>query len=175
MSFLPPQGEYRKWTKVNPKPVRFQGASPALCVGPNLAQIASPHVDKWITVYVNSVGRKEMLKPFPRQFPVGTVIIKEKMPAPSSTTAELLTVMRKRERGYDLEAGDWQYLVLDGKAEKVQAEGRLARCRNCHQEVAKQDHIFRNYYGPTASRQVPYPSLRFRQEILRLNRADGGP
>jgi hypothetical protein len=86
-----------------------------------------------------------MLKQKTPQFPVGSVIVKEKLPAESSTEPELLTVMIKRERGYNAESGDWEYMTADGKGEKVTARGKLETCNACHTEVKSNDYIFRSY------------------------------
>lgn len=76
-------------------------------------------------------------KLFPKlpSFPVGTVLVKEKFDNPKGTgTPELLTVMVKREKGYNPACYDWEFLVLNGKAERVLERGKLARCQSCHAE-----------------------------------------
>ncbi|WP_394796455.1 hypothetical protein [Armatimonas sp.] len=68
-------------------------------------------------------------------FPVGTVLVKEKFDNPKgSGTPELLTAMVKREKGYNPACYDWEFLVLDGKAERVLERGKLARCQSCHSD-----------------------------------------
>ncbi|WP_309718661.1 hypothetical protein [Armatimonas sp.] len=74
---------------------------------------------------------------FPKlpSFPVGTVLVKEKLDNPKGTgTPELLTAMVKREKGYNPACYDWEFLVLDGKAERILEHGKLARCQSCHAE-----------------------------------------
>ena len=71
----------------------------------------------------------------PAPFPVGTVFTKEKFDNPRGTgTPELLTAMVKREKGYNPSCYDWEFLVLDGKAERILERGKLARCQSCHQD-----------------------------------------
>lgn len=66
---------------------------------------------------------------------MGTVLVKEKFDNPKGIgTPELLTVMVKREKGYNPACYDWEFLVLDGKAERVLERGKLARCQSCHTE-----------------------------------------
>jgi hypothetical protein len=74
---------------------------------------------------------------FPKlpSFPVGTVLVKEKFDNPKGTgTPELLTAMVKREKGYNPACYDWEFLVLDGKTERILERGKLARCQGCHVE-----------------------------------------
>ena len=77
---------------------------------------------------------EEKLFPKLPSFPVGTVLVKEKFNNPKGTgTPELLTAMVKREKGYNPACYDWEFLVLDGKAERILERGKLARCQSCHQ------------------------------------------
>ncbi|WP_395144569.1 hypothetical protein [Armatimonas sp.] len=76
------------------------------------------------------------LPPFSKRllsFPIGTVLVKEKFDNPQGKgIPELLTVMVKREKGYNPACYDWEFLVLEGKAERVLERGKLARCQSCH-------------------------------------------
>ncbi len=94
----------------------------------------NPHFKRYAQVYVNPVGQRVLGAKAPR-FPVGTVLVKEKFDNPKGIgTPELLTVMVKREKGYNPACYDWEFLVLDGKAERVLERGKLARCQSCHTE-----------------------------------------
>jgi hypothetical protein len=66
----------------------------------------------------------------------------------------LLTVMYKREAGYDPEGGDWEYMVLDGLGKEVRSRGKLESCRTCHQAVADTDFVSRNYLPPDLRRKL---------------------
>ena len=84
------------------------------------------------------------------KFPVGSLIVKEKLAEPESMKPELLTVMHKRKKGYDTLGGDWEYLVYDGSGVSIQAHGRLKECHSCHKQWAKTgDYISRDYFTPT--------------------------
>jgi hypothetical protein len=144
---------YRQWAKVNPRPARMVRNAAQLCAPmsrfPRLdsakPQSDNPHLDKFITVYVNDRGRAAMLEQKTPQFPVGSVIVKEKLSAETSAEPELLTVMIRREAGYNPDSGDWEYLVTDGKGEKVTAQGKLETCNVCHTGVKDTGYIFRSY------------------------------
>ena len=131
---------YRQWTKVNPRPIEMFKTVAELCAAPTLhnradsakPQTDNPHFRKFITVYVNAMGRAAMLEQKTPHFPVGSIIVKEKLSAETSKDPELLTVMIKREAGYNQANGDWEYLVTDGTGEKVTARGKLENCAVCH-------------------------------------------
>jgi hypothetical protein len=140
---------YKAWTRVNPEPAVFHSKLAMLCALPTEAQLRRErenlHLNKFITVYVNDAGRRAMLEDLRPRFPVGSLIVKEKLPARDSTEPELLTAMYKREPGYDPEGGDWEYMVLDGRGEEVRARGKLESCRACHQDYPHTDFVARNY------------------------------
>ncbi len=52
---------YKQWTRVNPVPDVFHSQIAIQCVMPTVQQSqmekANPHRDKFITVYVNNIGR----------------------------------------------------------------------------------------------------------------------
>lgn len=140
---------YRRWTRVNPVPAVFHSQIAALCAAPTARQTrmeeGNPHRDKFITVYVNDAGRRAMMEEKLPRFPQGSIIVKEKLPGKDSSSPELLTVMIKREAGYNPENGDWEYMALDGAGKEVQARGRLESCQSCHMMVKDTDYVSRNY------------------------------
>lgn len=133
-----------------------------------------PHGKKWINVFVNSIGEEAMLTQKHPRFPQGTVIVKQKLaiPATKGKTAapakpaphqqpELLTVMIKREAGYDGANGDWEWMVTDGPGLKVVENGKLAACQGCHRPYAATDFVVRSYLPASvmeALRDAPTPN-----------------
>lgn len=142
----PSLGDYRKWHKVNPTPVRMGDQLVVLCAAPPPARTASIHAAKYITVYTNEIGRKAMSDPkMATAFPTGSIIVKEKLPSIDSRKAELLTVMVKREKGFAPDDGDWQYFVADPTG-KITARGKdVEACAKCHRDAAKTQFVFRTY------------------------------
>ena len=140
---------YKQWTRVNPVPAVFHSNIAIQCIAPTAKQtkmeVSNPHRDKFITVYVNDVGRHAMMREKVPRFPQGSVIVKEKLPSRDSSAPELLTVMIKRDPGYNPQNGDWEYVALDGSGKSVQARGRLESCQACHMMVKDTDYISRNY------------------------------
>jgi Cytochrome P460 len=141
--------DYKTWTKVNDKPHRVFSVISAQCSRPTPAQEESeaknPHNDKYINVYVNSLGKTEMMTKKRPQFPKGTVIVKEKLTTAESTTPELLTVMIKREKGFNSDNGDWEYMTVNGEATEVTAKGKLENCMACHAVEKSTDYVSRRY------------------------------
>ena len=137
---------YRGWSRVNTEPQLMPDRTAALCAAPSLpAASKNPHTNKYVTVYVNDIGRKAMTEELNPYFPEGSVIVKEKLPDKSSQTPELLTVMIKREKGFNPTSGDWEYMVVDGTGTTVQARGKLENCQSCHTGRSGTDYVFRTY------------------------------
>jgi hypothetical protein len=142
---------YRQWTRVNPTPVLFADPYAALCAATltmQLRNVPNLHKDRYITVYVNSVGSKAMMTQLRPAFPVGSVIVKEKRSAANAPNVELMTVMVKREKGYNPQSGNWEYAVTDGTGTQVQASGKLSNCQTCHVKEQYTDYVFRTPYVP---------------------------
>jgi hypothetical protein len=140
---------YRQWTRVNPEPQIVPSQIAIQCAAPTLAQRQleddNPHRDKLVVVYVNEVGRAAMMEQKKPVFPVGSIVVKEKLTTKDSAEPELLTVMRKREPGYDPERGNWEYMVFDGPGKALQASGKLEKCQGCHLLERNTDYISRRY------------------------------
>ena len=145
---------YRQWTLVNPTPQLMEPRVSTDCAMRPGRQEPSPHVDKYISVFVNSVGRDEMMTKRHPKFPVGSMIVKEKLGSPDSTKPELLTAMIKRGPGFNPESGDWEYLVLDGAASKIVERGKLTRCSGCHRPYKFSDFITRTYLPETVRAEL---------------------
>jgi hypothetical protein len=142
---------YKGWTKANAEPVLMAPQVAILCArqmtpgGGHVYDKRNPHHEKFITVYVNEVGREAMLSQKKPKFPAGSVIVKEKLSARDSQSPELLTVMIKQEKGFNPANGDWEYMVVDGTGTKIEGRGRLENCQACHLANQKTDYVFRSY------------------------------
>ena len=140
---------YKSWLRVNPKPLKLSAALNVLCAAPTppgrIDGSNNPHRQKYFTVYVNDVGQQAMTEQAKPRFPQGSIIIKEKLPDENATVPELLTVMIKREAGFNPQSGDWEYLVFDGTATKLEGRGKLESCQSCHAMNKATDYVFRSY------------------------------
>jgi hypothetical protein len=137
--------DYKTWTRVNARPLKLEAGIAAMCAPPSQLRNDSPHRDKFIVVYVNEIGRNAMLSEKTPQFPKGSAIIKEKLSSQNSPSPELLTAMRKREKGFNPAGNDWEFFVLSGDAKQIQAQGKLENCLVCHSAKRSNDFVFRNY------------------------------
>jgi len=104
-------------------------------------------------IYVNDIARRAMMEMLQPQFPVGSVIVREKMSNVGDGVPQLLAVMVKRERGFNQKANDWEFLLLDGRASAVTMRQKTGECRSCHVSEKKNDFVFRTYL-PAAVRRT---------------------
>ena len=151
-----PPWPYRTWARVNREPLLMEPAVSILCAPSTASPMisANPHRKNYFTVYVNEAGRHSMLLERSPSFPVGSIIIKEKLSSKDSDKPELLTAMLKREPGFNPASGDWEYMVLDGSGSKVVERGKLERCQSCHAANPKSDYVFRTYLSSEARSQL---------------------
>jgi hypothetical protein len=96
-------------------------------------------------VYVNEPARRALLNEKNPQFPVGSIIVREKLAHLKDAAPQLLAVMFKRERGFNPKANDWEFLILDGDARTVRQRERTGSCQKCHAQQKKSDFVFRTY------------------------------
>lgn len=140
---------YRTWQRVNSKIFLLPASLAGLCAMASPQAVtqtsANPHRRKYFTVYVNAAGRHAMMQEQSPKFPAGSVIVKEKLLTKNGTAPELLTVMVKREKGYNPGNGDWEYQVFNGQGTKRQGAGKLENCQSCHAINKQTDYVFRDY------------------------------
>jgi hypothetical protein len=84
-----------------------------------------------------------------KTYPVGTTIVKENYLSDQGKPGDLssVTVMHKREKGFDTGAGDWEYfqfgsdgqLFFRGGSKKLVVKHS---CHSCHMNVAERDFVF---------------------------------
>lgn len=140
---------YKNWVKVNDEPKLMFSEVAKLCADVRTeimdAKFENPHYKKYINVYVNSIGKDEMLTKEKPVFPIGTVVVKEKLSSPDDVTPELLTVMIKRGKGFNPEVGDWEFMTSNGQATEITSKGKLENCQACHIGYEHSDFITRTY------------------------------
>jgi hypothetical protein len=147
---------YPQWHKVNPERHYVPNPTAILCrqtiKEAEAARKADPHVETFVTVYVNKTGKPALRDRKQWNFPIGSVVVKEKWEAQtkkdSALILKLMTVMIKREKGYFPKGGDWEYLVTNPKMQVLQ-RGKLESCQKCHVQTKTTGYLFRHYLPET--------------------------
>jgi len=143
-----------KLEKLTPKPILVNSGIFVLCRLPSLKDLKKvrdkengPHFSTYISIYVDK-EEAAALKNKSAKLPVGTVIVKKKSKAVKHKTLdgtisgkEGLGGMIKRDAGYDLKNGDWEYFYQDKKGKL--STGKLKNCIECHQKAKQTDYVFR--------------------------------
>jgi hypothetical protein len=119
---------------------------PTMCAMP-LALRRGPHTNHWVHVFVSKNARKPM-ESGEGEYPVGSVILKQKFLDAKGKRTEFFTGMRKRSPGYSPEVGDWEFFTLDATGKKVTTQGKIGSCMNCHRGYAETDYVTRTYLTP---------------------------
>ena len=90
-------------------------------------------------VYVNSLAREFFNA---AQFPPGAIIVREKLAKADDARPQLLTVMIKRDRGFNPRANDWEFLMLDGATNKILERQKEGSCLDCHASQKQRDFVY---------------------------------
>jgi hypothetical protein len=77
-----------------------------------------------------------------KRFPIGSIIVREKLVKVDDEKPELLTAMIKRARGFNPKANDWEFLVIDGTMTEIIERQKQGSCLNCHASQKKRDFVF---------------------------------
>lgn len=100
-----------------------------------------PLVTIWTDALAAPIYRELPAEPDLVPFPEGSMIIKEMLDPDGGDS--ILTVMAKREPGYDPDNGDWWYgrLTASGASTGEGLVGRVGFCIDCHARAAT-DHVY---------------------------------
>jgi len=90
--------------------------------------------------FVNETGRSGFKhKPF--VFPVGTVIVRERLWVAAGKPDQLV-VMIKHEKSFNRKANGWEFLKVTGDGSKILKREKNGKCLKCHAEAARDDFVF---------------------------------
>lgn len=95
-------------------------------------------------VYANSLAESVIRNEKPN-FPVGSIIVREKLLKADDVTPEVVTVMVKREKGFSPKSGNWEYFVLEGTLKSVKDRQKTGSCSKCHTDAKETDWVFKTY------------------------------
>ena len=105
-----------------------------------------PNEHSFGVVYVNEAARDVFGRSPSATFPPGAIIVREKLPAVTSITPDLIAVMIKREPGFNPKANDWEFAVVSSVGKRVTHREKTGSCQKCHSSEAKSDFVFRAQY-----------------------------
>ncbi len=111
-------------------------------------KLQNPHDEKYAHVFVSTNGVAAM-KSNNAVFPIGSIIIKEKLSDAEGTQTELFTGMVKREKNYNPQCGDWEFFTVSGDASRIASRGKLQNCIDCHVEYSDSDYVTKKYIANT--------------------------
>lgn len=100
------------------------------------------HASSFGVVYGNELASKAYSASPIQNFPVGSILIREKLATRFAQKPQMLAVMIKREKGFNPEGGDWSFLTIDGAATKVKQRKKKGDCLECHQSASARDFVF---------------------------------
>ena len=90
--------------------------------------------------YVNEVGRNGF-KREPFSFPVGTVIVRQRLWY-AAGNPDRLVVMIKREKRFNRKANGWEFLTVNGDGTNILKREKDGKCLKCHAAAAQNDFVF---------------------------------
>lgn len=136
---------YKSFPRLTREPRMVSRKLAMLCIAPppeayeKDREQYGPHSMARVHVYANPPAAPEMTKTA-RRFPVGAIIVKEKLAMTDNATVLGIGAMQKMPPGYDPAGGDWKYLYSERPGQL--AEGRLDNCRACHMRAQARDHVY---------------------------------
>jgi hypothetical protein len=137
---------YREFTRLTKEPRLISPSFGAYCsLETKLAMDArdasfGPHIARALHIYANPAAA-DAIPTKAAEFPVGAVIVKEKLKLGKRGRYYFSEVggMIKRAKGYDSANGDWEFFFYTPGGEF--STGKIANCIDCH-SGGKRDHVF---------------------------------
>jgi hypothetical protein len=143
--------------RITTEPLKMEDPSARLCwqppetlttqLKPRVLEFAKIHpLPVFVHIFVTTNAVSTIVGTnFNKPYPVGTMVLKQKLAEKSSTDALLYTGMLKRETGYNPDCGDWEFFTISADEKKIPSRGRLESCMDCHRHYFRSDFIVRNY------------------------------
>jgi hypothetical protein len=136
--------EYRKMFRVNEKPIDMVAETALMCAPP--INIHGPHYNPGVVYYINEIARQGLTTYMEKkQFPVGSIIVKEKQERRTEDSVQIITVMKKAHGGSSEDSWDYKmvdvgkWVELDLSKQKVPYLRR--GCIECHRRYKDSDYV----------------------------------
>ena len=136
--------EYRKMFRVNEKPIDMVEETKMMCAPPSA--VYGPHYNPGVVYYINEIagqGLKTYLEK--KQFPVGSIIVKEKQERKTEDSVQIITVMKKVRA--ESSEDSWDYKMFDVRKwsevdPSSQQTAHIYRsCIGCHRMFKSNDYV----------------------------------
>jgi len=136
--------EYRKMFRVNEKPIDMVAETANYCSDPRA--FIGPHYDPGVVYYINEIARLG-IKTYSatKQFPVGSIIVKEKQERKTEDSVQIITAMKKARA--ESSEDSWDYKMFDVRNwvevdPSSQQTARIDRsCIGCHRMYKSNDYV----------------------------------
>ena len=134
---------YRDFTRLTKRPHRVAPITATLCTIPSRAvverekQATGLHYMASVHLYASPAAMPAVTNRL-SAFPVGAVIVKEKLADDGKVSG--VGGMIKRAAGYNASNGDWEYFYY-GKPGEF-SSGRLRSCIDCHRAAKTNDYVY---------------------------------
>jgi len=136
--------EYRKMFRVNEKPIDMVAETARMCAAPEM--FFGPHYDPGVVYYINEIARQG-IKTYSdtKQFPVGSIIVKEKQERKTEDSVQIITVMKKAREGSGEDSWDYKmydarkWVELDPSKQKIPIF--IHGCIECHRQYKDNDYV----------------------------------
>lgn len=102
------------------------------------------HGTSFGVVYANDLAKTEIEKDAP-QFPVGSIIVREKLLRSGDATPETVIAMVKRETNFSRQTGDWEFFTFSGNDLQMKSRETNGNCLACHAQAKETDFVFRDF------------------------------
>ena len=166
--------EYLELPRLTEKPKSVAAEFSGLCfLGPEARKAIKdlgPHAMHFIHFYANEDARKRAALKSSEAFPVGSVIVKEKLTGtkrvePQSMNVEAVAGMIKRAAGTLPKSGDWEFFYFDRSTD---AKGKvrwtkgadMSHCAGCHSSAT--DFVFARFTLPYVVRGDGTPGIELK-------------
>jgi Cytochrome P460 len=135
---------YRKMFRVNEKPIDMVAETAVMCAPPQARY--GPHYNPGVVYYINEIAGQGV-KTFSdtKQFPIGSIIVKEKQESRTEGSVQIITVMKKVRA--ESSEDSWDYKMFDvSKWSEVDYSKQNASlysksCIGCHRMYKSNDYV----------------------------------
>jgi hypothetical protein len=140
--------DYKRWTQLLKVPYAVPLELWIRCMAPTPADWEAarkkygPHTKRFIRVYGNSTALEAVSKAARPALPVGSVLVKEKLPTSPHASPDGLAFMVKHPVSDFPETGGWQFLYFPSSAGRQQTQ---EACASCHRTASANDYVFGQY------------------------------